>query len=299
MRSTLLLIVLASCGGAMPAPAAAPARRPIELTYLGVAGWMISDGTTTILVDPFVSRQPIPADPATPIVSDDARVAAHAPPRADLIVVGHSHFDHLLDVPAFAKRTGAQVLGSESTIRYARASGVAADHLIPIRGGEDYDFGAFSVRVIPSLHSALDAKHGLDGPSVIAADVKPPLTAAQFGEGGTFAYLIRLDGHELLVLDTANFIERELDGLRPDVAIVAPGARQEIHAYACRLMRATGAPPLVLATHFDAWTQPLAHAMDLGDDARRDLAAFGDELHACAPHARVVIPSPGRAVEVR
>lgn len=298
MRSTFLLILIAACGGAIHAPPA-PARRSIELTYLGVAGWMITDGATTILVDPFVSRQPIPGDPAAPIVSDDALIAAHAPPHADLIVVGHAHFDHLLDVPGFAKHTGAQVLGSESAIRYARASGVADDHLIAIEGGEDYDFGAFSVRVIPSLHSALNAKHGFSGATVIAADARPPLTAAQFGEGGTFAYLIRLDGHEVLVLDTANFIEREVDGLRPDVAIVATGARQEIHAYACRLMRATGAPPLVLATHFDAWTKPLAQAMDLDDDARRDLAAFSDEIHACAPRARVVIPSPGRAIEVR
>jgi L-ascorbate metabolism protein UlaG (beta-lactamase superfamily) len=295
MRTALAMLLVAACGAA-PARPRAPARHPIQLTYLGVAGWQISDGTTTILVDPYVSRGPFPADDA-PLVTDDALVAAHAPAHADLIVVGHSHFDHLLDTPAFARRTGAQVMGSESTTNYARASGVAADHLITIKGGEDYDFGAFSVRVIPSLHSALDHKHGFGASRTIAADARPPLVVGQFGEGGTFAYLIRLGGHEILVLDTANFIERELDGLRPDVAIVAPGARQEIHDYACRLVHALGAPPLVLATHFDAWTQPLGpHQMDLDDDARRDLARFGDEIHACAPAAKVMIPAHGRAI---
>ncbi len=297
MRLVVVLVSLAACSSPAPAHPRA-ARAPIELTYLGVAGWQITDGTSTVLVDPFFSRQPFPADGAA-ILSDPAAIAAHAPARADLIVVGHSHFDHVLDVPAVAARTGAQIMGSESTTHYAHAAGIALDRLIPIKGGEDYQLGAISVRVIPSLHSALGGKHVFSASHTIAADVKPPLTADGFGEGGTFAYLIRIGGHEVLVLDTANFIERELEGLHPDVAIVAPGARQEIHDYACRLMRVLGRPPLVLATHFDAWTQPLGeHEMDLGDDAKRDLAAFPDEIRACAPATRVVIPEHGKAMRV-
>ncbi|HTJ44742.1 MAG TPA: MBL fold metallo-hydrolase, partial [Kofleriaceae bacterium] len=252
-------------------------RAKIELTYLGVAGWIITDGTTTILIDPYASRQAVPPDGKAPHV-DEAAVAKLAPPHADLILVGHSHFDHMLDVPAFAKRTGAQVMGSETTIAYARASGLAEDHLIQIKGGEDYEFERFSIRVIPSLHSAVGAKH-------------PFSTPAGFGEGGTFAYLIRMSGHEILVFDTASFVERELEGLRPDVAIVATGARHEIHDYACRLMRATGAPARVLATHFDAWTKPLDEDRAPDDDTKQDLRDFEQEIHACAPSTRVETPA--------
>jgi L-ascorbate metabolism protein UlaG (beta-lactamase superfamily) len=269
-----------------------PARTPITLTYLGVAGWQLEAAGKTILTDPYFSR---PADANQPLVPDAAAIAAHAPAHADLIVVGHSHFDHLLDAPEVAKRTGAELIGSLSTIRVAIASGVPAAQLTGIAGGEDLARAGFSVRVIPSLHSMIGAADTL---GEIAESPQLPMPQAGYKAGGTFGYLFRIAGHEVLVLDTANFIERELDGLRPDVAIVAPGARQEIHDYACRLMHALGAPPVVIATHFDAWTKPLADDTTLADDTRRDLAAFADEIHACAPATRVIIPEHGVALRI-
>ena len=94
-----------------------------------------------------------------------------------------------------------------------------------MRGGEDYQFDGWSVRVLPSLHSALDGKHTVGG--ALAGPPALPMGFADYAEGGTFAYLVRLGGHQILLLSTANFIERELAGLRPDVAIVATGLRAE------------------------------------------------------------------------
>ena len=74
--------------------------------------------------------------------------------RADFILVHHSHFDHVMDVPYIAKKTGATVIGRESSTNLAAASGIGRDKLIAVRGGEDFQFPTFSVRVIPSLHSA-------------------------------------------------------------------------------------------------------------------------------------------------
>ncbi|HEY1813302.1 MAG TPA: MBL fold metallo-hydrolase [Kofleriaceae bacterium] len=282
-RASALICALVGCG----APQRGPARTPITLTYLGVAGWQIDSGPTTILVDPYFSRPALDK----PISPDDAAIAAHAPAHADAIVVGHSHVDHLLDAPSVAKRTGAQLIGSASTARFARASGLPADHIITVKGGEDLEFGAYSIRAIPSLHSELDHKHAFGG--TIAADVKLPMTFEQFEEGGTFAYLIRIGGHEIVALDTANFIERELAGLRPDIAIIAPGARGEIHDYTCRLLRALGDPPLVYATHFDDWR---GAAADIPPDA--DLRAFADEVTRCSPHTVLVIPKHFSAMVV-
>ena len=80
----------------------------------------------------------------------------------------------------------------------------------------------------------------------------PPLPMPQSGykAGGTFAYLIRIAGREVLVLSTANFIEAELAGVHPDIAIIAPGLREQIRDYSCRLIHVLGDPPIVLATHF-------------------------------------------------
>jgi L-ascorbate metabolism protein UlaG (beta-lactamase superfamily) len=295
----VLALVLGGCAAyAAPVPpSAAPARTPVTLTYLGVAGWQISDGTHVVLVDPYFSR---PSLDGAPLVPDEDAIAARAPSRADLILVGHSHFDHALDVPAVARRTGAEVLGSESTIHLARASGVPADRLIAVKGGEDYQFDGFSVRVIPSLHSAIDHKHAADGAKTIPADVKLPMPAAGYVEGGTFAYLVRMGGHEVFVLSTANFIERELEGLRPDAAIVAVGLRQEVHDYSCRLERVLGHPPLVLASHFDAFRDPQGESSlaGLGAEARADLAQLPEEFRRCdekAARTRVVVPEYGKA----
>jgi hypothetical protein len=96
---------------------------------------------------------------------------------------------------------------------------------------------------------------------------------------------VRIAGHEILILDTANFIEREIEGLRPDIAIIAPGLRQEIHDYTCRLLHAIGDPPHVIATHFDDWQGPPTDA-PIDDDT----AAFVEEVKRCAPGTDVVVP---------
>jgi hypothetical protein len=58
------------------------------------------------------------------------------------------------------------------------------------------------------------------------------------------AYLLRLAGHQVLIMGSMNYIEREMEGLRPDLALVgANSQRREIYDYAGRLMRALGHPP--------------------------------------------------------
>ncbi len=279
-------LLLAACSA--PAHPVAPGRSPIALTYLGVAGWQIEGAGKVLITDPYLSR---PADPDAPLVPDAAAIAAHTPVKADLVIVGHSHYDHLLDASAVALRTGAQLLGSLSTTRVGRASGLADDHLITVKGGEDFAMDGYAILVIPSLHSAIGDKH-LFG-SEIAADPKLPMPQAGYQEGGTFAYLVRLGGHEVLVLDTANFIERELAGLRPDVAIIAPGGREHIRDYTCRILHTLGDPPVVIATHFDDWK----HAPVDGPPTD-DLAAFREEVRACSPRTRLIIPNHFERIEL-
>lgn len=286
------IVVSAACAGrgaAEPGQSAVP-RGPLALTYLGVAGWQIDGGPATVLVDPHFSRP----DLSGLIAPDPAAIAKRAPVRADLIVVGHSHADHLLDAPAVAMATGAQVLGSVSTARVARASGVPEDRIITVKGGEDFAMGAYSVRAIPSLHSALDGKHYFGGE--IPDAPKLPMTFSEYQEGGTFMYLLRIAGRQILISSTANFIERELEGLRPDILIVGTGLRQEIHDYTCRLLRVLGKPPLVYVSHFDAWREA---PKPVDGEALADVTAFVDEARACAPDTRVVIPKHFERMEVR
>ena len=149
-RSILLLFAAATLSAAQRSEA--PAARVI-LKYLGTAGWEISDGRTTLLVDPYLSRlnmtspndDVLPGDtrkrftPADAVESDTATIDKHIQ-RADFILVTHTHTDHALDVPYIARKTGATVIGTESARNLARAYGIAGDKLIVARGGDDLEF---------------------------------------------------------------------------------------------------------------------------------------------------------------
>jgi len=279
-------------------------RAGVQLTHLGAAGWEITDGERVILLDPYLSRlrvtgqfgtyttPSLPGDtrrvfgPDDELVADPSAVDAHVT-RADFILHSHSHFNHTIDMPYIARKTGATVIGTESTVNLARAGGVPEAQLIGVHGGEDYAFGAFSVKVIPSLHSALNGKHFFDS-RVVPRDFRGPRRLGTDVEGGTLAYLVRLAGYQILWFGSMNYIEREMAGLRPDVAMIA-AARQrlEIHDYAGRLMRALGCPRLVFATHWDEQSFPFGAPQD---ERLREAEAFVKEVKTVSPRTRVIVP---------
>lgn len=190
-------------------------------------------------------------------------------------------------MPYIARKTGASVIGTESTASLARAGGVPEAQLITVRGGEDYEFGSFSVKVIRSLHSALNEKRYFDS-RLVPRDFPGPRRMGNDVEGGTLAYFLRLGGRRILCFGSMNYIEGEIAGLRPDVALVA-AARQrlEIHDYTGRLMRALGLPRLVLATHWDEQSFPYGAPQD---ERLREARVFVEEVRRASPRSRVIVP---------
>jgi len=295
------LALASSAAAQQPRPlaaAAAPASSEIRLTYLGNAGWEITDGRTVILVDPFLTQfarwtpsGPAPViRPEDPYPADTALINRHIR-RADYILITHGHSDHALDAGYIARRTGAVIVGTETAANLARAYGVTDSSLITVIGGEDYGFGTFSLRVIPSIHSALDQKRyfnnsrGLVGTA--PRGLKAPLRRNQYVEGGSLAYLLRLGGHEILIMGSMNFLEREMTGLRPNIALVgANSQRLEIHDFTGRLMRALGNPAIVIPTHADAYGNPNPSAAMLADRTR-----FQQEVAAASPTSRFISPT--------
>jgi len=277
---------------------------------MGAAGWRITDGTTIILIDPYLSRIIGPPPPGRVFtrafgdtrtaygwddvaVPDEAAIDSHVQ-RADFVLVTHTHYDHVMDVPHIALKTKATVIGTENTENVMRAYRVPEDQLITVRGGEDYDFGGFTVKVIPSLHTALDHKHYFSS-ATAPAGMKAPLTLEQMHpEGGTIAFLIRFHRHQILAFGGMNYIERELEGLRPNVVLVgASPSRKEIYDYTGRLMRELGFPPLVLPTHWDDFMVPYTASQN---DSVAALQSFLREVAAVSPKTKVIVPNYFEAI---
>jgi L-ascorbate metabolism protein UlaG (beta-lactamase superfamily) len=309
--ATLGLAASVICAVAGQNPASREKSGQVILRWLGTAGWEISDGTTVILIDPYLSRIFGPQPPGrTPYartpgdtrplygwddvaVQDVTAIDAHVQ-RTDFVLVTYTHYDHVLDVPHIALKTHAAVIGTESTGNVLRAYGVPEEQLLTVRGGEDYEFGAFSVRVIPSLHSPLDHKHYFSSEKA-PEGMKASLTLRQMHpEGGTLAYLIRFHGHQILAFGGMNYIEREIEGLEPDVVLVgAAGSRKEIHDYSGRLMRNLHFPALVLPTHWDNFTAPFGASQQPSIDA---LQSFLEEIKAASPKKKVITPKYFEAI---
>src|SRR6202166_5395845 len=120
------IIFLLLFGGLLPAIAGAQGE--VRLSYLGTAGWEITDGKTVILVDPYLSRLKLPtpndavlADDSRPLfgwdsvgVSDEAVIDAHIK-KADFILITHTHLDNALDSPYIARKPAQLKLETNTT----------------------------------------------------------------------------------------------------------------------------------------------------------------------------------------
>lgn len=293
----LAMASLAACGASPVArttaseaasragPSATEATQ-LELTYLGVAGWQLRSSEHVLLIDPYFTRTP-GTDLDAPLSPDLAAIDRFAPKRAEVILVGHSHYDHLLDVPTIAARTGAFVVGSQSTLNVARAAALPDARLRQAEPDHLLELPPFAVLPLASLHSLIGI------PSVdIPSNIRLPLSGKAYGEGGTLAYFVTVNQRSVLFLDTANFIESALAGHHPDIAVIATGLREKVPDYTCRLMRVLENPKLVLPTHFDAHYEPLAdERTPIAPAQLAEVAKFEQEVRACSPETRVVVPT--------
>lgn len=287
----------------------------VRMTHFGAANWRFTDGHTTVWLDPYFTRlrsdrhagfgllpeatfegddRPVHAV-GDSVVSDHALVD-HYVDEADYLLISHSHLNHCMDAPGIALRTGATVIGSPSTANVARAHGVPEDQIITVRGGEDFAFDKhFSLRVVPSLHSPLNAKHFFE-PGTIPEGLIAPLRVQDYVEGGTFAYLLRLGGLEILAFGSMNYIENELRDIKPDCVLVAAAPpRKHIHDYTGRLLRTLGHPPLVVGTHWDRQALPYGIPQTT---ARAEAEEFLAEARAASPDASVLAPEHFQSIEL-
>jgi L-ascorbate metabolism protein UlaG (beta-lactamase superfamily)/enamine deaminase RidA (YjgF/YER057c/UK114 family) len=287
----------------------APGDGPLELTYFGTAGWRISDGTVVVLVDPYLSRlnygdgghpdDDRPHFARTDLAWSDTELIDSHISEADFILCTHSHFDHLGDVPYIARQTGAKVVGHETAITILRAYGIPDEQLYTVKGGEDYQFEGFSVRVVPGLHSALNEKLYYDSRRYDdRTPLEAPLRIEQFIEGGSLNFLARFQRHTVLAMGSMNFIEREFEGLEPDVLLAGVnGSRLGLYDYDRRLLTATGFPPVVFPTHWDNFRYPYGFSQQA--NIERNILPFIEAARVISPGSTVITPVHLELIRVR
>jgi len=121
----------------------------MDIRFLGHACFTLSDGDTTVLIDPFLTGNPkaaISADELNPTT----------------ILLTHGHSDHIGDTVAIAKRTGAPVMAIVELAGELGEEGL--DVRDPNLGGTvEFDWGW--AKLVPAWHTSTTPKGTVNTPA--------------------------------------------------------------------------------------------------------------------------------------
>ena len=111
----------------------------MKITFYGHASLGIEVGGKNIIVDPFITGNPLAS-------SIDINSL-----KADYILLTHAHGDHVLDVEAIANRTQATIVSNAEIASYYAKLGFQA-HPMNHGGSWNFDFG--KVKYVNAVHSS-------------------------------------------------------------------------------------------------------------------------------------------------
>jgi hypothetical protein len=95
-----------------------------------------------------------------------------------------------------------------------------------------------------------------------------------------------------------NFIERELEGLEPDVLLAGiNGSRLGLYDYDRRLLTVTGFPPVVLPTHWDNFRYPYGFSQQA--NIERNILPFIEAARTISPETTVITPVHLEPIKIR
>jgi len=161
----------------------------MDIRFLGHAAFTLSDGDATVLIDPFLTGNPLAAVEASEL-------------NPTTILLSHGHADHVGDSVEIAKLTGAPVVATTELAGELGDEGIEA--IGPNLGGShEFDWG--TVKFVPAWHDSSTPKGKANIPAGLVVDFK-----------GTVVYHLG---------DTCLFSDLQLVGRKRavDVAIVPIG----------------------------------------------------------------------------
>ncbi|MDT0554603.1 metal-dependent hydrolase [Patiriisocius hiemis] len=131
----------------------------MKITFYGQNSLAIETNEKNIIVDPFISGNPLSKDKV------DINTL-----KADYILLTHAHEDHILDAEAIAKNTGATIVSNYEIAMHYQEKGFTV-HPLNHGGSWKFDFG--KVKYVNAIHTSAfpDGSYGgQPGGFVIEAD---------------------------------------------------------------------------------------------------------------------------------
>ncbi|HEY2440757.1 MAG TPA: metal-dependent hydrolase [Solirubrobacteraceae bacterium] len=131
----------------------------MDVRFLGHACFTLSDGDTTVLIDPFLSGNPKAAAPADEV-------------EATTLLLTHGHADHVGDTVAIAKRTGAPLVAITELAGEMGQEGVEVVDC-NLGGTATFDWGW--AKLVPAWHTSTTPKGTVNTPAGLLVNFKDTL----------------------------------------------------------------------------------------------------------------------------
>ena len=278
---------------AWPASAALPPG--LEVTWLGTAGFRCAYQGTVVWIDPYVTRVPFKDVALRHVVPASDEAVARWIDRADAVLVGHTHFDHALDVPAIARRTGSTVYGSRSLQHLMGLHGLAAQARV-VEPHRRYEVGPFAFHFVPSVHSKLQLGLKIPYAGELTCEHLDELTPQAYRCGQVWGIGLEVAGTRFYHQGSADFVEDELRDRDVDVFLCGISGRRFTPHYVERIV-AKLRPRVIVPTHYDNFFLPLEGEPKFSFNV--NLTGFADEVHSATHDLPIRVMEVGQPIGYR
>jgi L-ascorbate metabolism protein UlaG (beta-lactamase superfamily) len=251
----------------------------LEIEWLGVAGYRLTYEGQTIYLDPYVSRVPFAAFlRGRPALPDSAAIERWLAPVGQVrgVLVGHTHFDHAVDVPALCERHGCKAYGSSSLVQLMSLYG-RREQAVQVVAHEAIELGPFRVTFVPSVHSKLLLGYRVPSDGELTCEHLDALSPGAYRCGQVWGIHIEVAGFTLYHQGSANLLDEEIRHRGVDAFLAGIAGRRFTDSYWQRILGALQ-PRVVVASHFDDFFRTLEQPA--GFSLNVNLAAFPEEITA-------------------
>lgn len=263
------------------------AEAGIVTRFTGAAGFQLEAEGNSLLLDPFYSRISLANVALRKIAPLPDHILPFLPPKVAGILVGHTHFDHALDVGWIARNTGASIYGSRSMRILAELENVPADQINTVSDGVRFNLDNFACQAVASKHGAF-AFGRVPLAGEIEQNMKLPARYNAYRCGEVFNYKIEVNQTSFYHVGSANCVHLPQEGA--DVAMLCVFGHDSHPEFLPRILHELK-PKLIIPCHWDNFFHTGSRGIHLLKLAK--LRKFIARVKMIAPDVEIRLLPPG------